>query len=120
MSIIYRYISYNFIKAFFIVLLIMSTLAWITQAIGYVDLFIDKERALIDFFKLTILMYPWVISMLIPASLLIASVISIDKMTKDSENVILDTSGISLLQKVSPYVSITLLVTILNYSLHYI
>ena len=117
MSIIYRYISYNFIKAFFIVLLIMSTLAWITQAIGYVDLFIDKERALIDFFKLTILMYPWVISMLIPASLLIASVISIDKMTKDSENVILDTSGISLLQKVSPYVSITLLVTILHYSL---
>ena len=117
MSIIYRYISYNFMQSFFIVLLIMSTLAWITQAIGYIGLFIDKEKTLIDFFKLTILMYPWVISILIPASLLIASVLSIDKMTKNSETVILDTSGISLLQKVYPYISITLLVTILHYTL---
>ncbi len=117
MVIIYRYISYNFIKSFFIVLLIMSTLAWITQAIGYIGLFIDKERTLIDFFKLTVLMYPWVISMLIPASLLIASVLSIDRMTKDSETVILDTSGVSLFQKVYPYIAITLLVTILHYFL---
>lgn len=117
MVIINKYISYNFIKLFFIVLLIMSTLAWITQAIGYIGLFIDKERTLIDFFKLTILMYPWVISMLIPASLLIASVLSIDRMTKDSETVILDTSGVSLFQKVYPYIAITLLVTILQYLL---
>jgi len=117
MVIIYRYISYNFIRSFFIVLLIMSTLAWITQAIGYIGLFIDKERTLIDFFKLTILMYPWVMSMLIPASLLIASVLSIDRMTKDSETVILDTSGVSLFQKFYPYIVITLLVTILHYLL---
>jgi len=117
MVMIYRYISYNFIKSFFIVLLIMSTIAWITQAIGYMGLFIDKEKSLVDFFKLTILMYPWVISMLIPASLLIASVLSMDKMMKDSETVILDTSGVSLFQKVYPYIAITLLITILHYLL---
>lgn len=117
MGTIYRYISLNFIRSFFIVLLVMSTLAWITQAIGYIDLFINKQRTLADFFNLTILIYPWVISLMIPASLVIAALMTMDKMKKDSETVILDSSGISIIQKVSPFIIVTLIITILLYFL---
>lgn len=117
MGALYRYISINFIRSFFIVLFVMSTLAWITQAIGYIDLFIDKQRTLSDFFNLTILIYPWVISLMIPTSLLIAALITMDKMKKDSETVILDSSGISLFQKVSPFIIVTLIITIFLYFL---
>jgi lipopolysaccharide export system permease protein len=77
----------------------MTSLAWITQTLRYIPLIIEKDRSIFDFLSLTSLLYPWLLSLMAPSSLLIASVIVMDKMIRDSELVILNSSGVSPYQK---------------------
>ena len=120
MRLINTYVTQNFFKTFVIVLLVISTLAWLTQIIDDLALILDRDRSIYDFFGLTILLYPYIVSIMAPSSILIASIIVIDRMTRDSEMVILNASGISLMQKILPFVSASIFITILIYilSLH--
>ena len=120
MRLINTYVTQNFFKTFVIVLFVISTLAWLTQIIDDLALILDRDRSIYDFFGLTILLYPYIVSIMAPSSILIASIIVIDRMTRDSEMVILNASGISLMQKILPFVSASIFITILIYilSLH--
>ena len=120
MRLINTYVTQNFFKTFVIVLLVISTLAWLTQIIDDLALILDRDRSIYDFFGLTILLYPYIVSIMAPSSILIASIIVIDRMTRDSEMVILNASGISLMQKILPFVSASIFITVLIYilSLH--
>ena len=102
MRVINKYVTQNFFKTFVIVLLVISTLAWLTQIIDDLALILDRDRSIYDFFGLTILLYPYIVSIMAPSSILIASIIVIDRMTRDSEMVILNASGISYIQKILP------------------
>tara|TARA_B100000941_G_scaffold190654_1_gene137419 strand:+ start:3895 stop:5019 length:1125 start_codon:yes stop_codon:yes gene_type:complete len=117
MRLINTYVTVNFIKTFFIVLFVISTLAWLTQIIDDLTLILDRDRSIADFFGLTILLYPYIVSIIAPSSVLIASIIVIDRMTRDSEMVILNASGISLIQKISPFLVATIFITLLIYIL---
>ena len=117
MRLINIYITVNFIRTFFIVLFVMSTLAWLTQIIDDLTLILDRDRTINDFLGLTILLYPYIVSIMAPSSILIASIIIIDRMTRDSEIVIMNASGISLMQKIFPFVMTSLLITTLIYVL---
>ena len=120
MRLINTYVTQNFFKTFVIVLLVISTLAWLTQIIDDLALILDRDRSIYDFFGLTILLYPYIVSIMAPSSILIASIIVIDRMTRDSEMVILNASGISLMQKIMPFISASIFITVLIYilSLH--
>jgi lipopolysaccharide export system permease protein len=117
MRLINTYVAVNFIRTFFIVLFVISTLAWLTQIIDDLTLILDRDRSIADFFSLTILLYPYIVSIIAPSSVLIASIIVIDRMTRDSEMVILNASGISLIQKISPFLVATIFITLLIYIL---
>ena len=117
MRLINIYITVNFIRTFFIVLFVMSTLAWLTQIIDDLTLILDRDRTINDFLGLTILLYPYIVSIMAPSSILIASIIIIDRMTRDSEILIMNASGISLMQKIFPFVMTSLLITTLIYVL---
>ncbi len=117
MRLINTYVTFNFIKTFLVVLFVMSTLAWLTQIIDDLTLILDRDRSIQDFFGLTILLYPYIVSIMAPSSILIASIIVIDRMTRDSEMVILNASGISLMQKIGPFVKVSIFITILIYVL---
>ena len=117
MRLINTYVAVNFIRTFFIVLFVISTLAWLTQIIDDLTLILDRDRSIADFFSLTILLYPYIVSITAPSSVLIASIIVIDRMTRDSEMVILNASGISLIQKISPFLVATIFITLLIYIL---
>ena len=110
-----RYIFQNILVIFIVIVTIMSSLAWITQTLRYIPLIIEKDRSIFDFLSLTSLLYPWLLSLMAPSSLLIASVIVMDKMIRDSELVILNSSGISPYQKTLPFLKISILVTLLIY-----
>lgn len=117
MRLINTYVTVNFIRTFFIVLFVISTLAWLTQIIDDLTLILDRDRSIADFFSLTILLYPYIVSIMAPSSVLIASIIVMDRMTRDSEMVILNASGISLIQKISPFLVATIFITLLIYIL---
>ena len=117
MRLINTYVTVNFIRTFFIVLFVISTLAWLTQITDDLTLILDRDRSIADFFSLTILLYPYIVSIIAPSSVLIASIIVMDRMTRDSEMVILNASGISLIQKISPFLMATIFITLLIYIL---
>ena len=117
MRLINTYVTQNFFKTFVIVLLVISTLAWLTQIIDDLALILDRDRSIYDFFGLTILLYPYIVSIMAPSSILIASIIVIDRMTRDSEMVILNASGISYIQKILPLVKASIFITVLIYIL---
>ena len=77
---------------------------------------LDRDRSIADFFSLTILLYPYIVSIIAPSSVLIASIIVMDKLTRDSEMVILNASGL-VIQKISPFLVATIFITLLIYIL---
>ena len=93
----------------------MTSLAWISQTLRYIPLIIEKDRSIIDFLSLTSLLYPWLLTLMAPSSLLIACVIVLDRMIRDSELVILNSSGVSPYQKTIPFLKISILITLLIY-----
>lgn len=115
MNTLNKYIYLQLSKIFIIVLLAITTLAWLSQILRYVEFIIEKNRTINEFISLTILLYPWLISIIIPAAFLIACLFILDRMSNDSEVIVLYSSGISPLRKLRPFLAFGLLITLLIY-----
>ena len=115
MRTINNYISNNIISTFLVTLFVMSSLAWISQTIRYIELIIQKDRTIIDFISLTILLFPWLISIMAPSCMFIATIIVLDRMIRDSETIILHASGLRPHSQWMSLIKISLLITIFIY-----
>ena len=115
MSTLNKYIYLQLLKIFIIVLLVITTLAWLSQILRYVEFIIEKNRTINEFMSLTILLYPWLISVIAPSAFFITCLVLLDRMLNDSEVVILYSSGVSPLRKLKPFLAFAIAVTLLIY-----
>lgn len=115
LNILNKYISLQLLKIFIIVLLAITTLAWLSQILRYVEFIIEKNRTINEFISLTILLYPWLISIIAPIAFFITCLFLLDRMLNDSEAIVLYSSGISPLRKLKPFLAFGLAITLLIY-----
>ena len=111
---IYKYFFYELIRYFAVVLFALTAIIWTIQAVNFLDLVTDDGHAFKIYFFYSILTLPKILTKLIPFSFLIASILTILKMEKDNELIILWTSGLNKIYIVNLIFKISILIVILQ------
>ena len=114
---IYKYFFYEFTRYFTTTLFALSAIVWTVQAVNFLDLVVDDGHAFSVYILYSFLTLSKVLTKLIPFCFLIASVLTILKLERDNELIVLWTSGLNKIFIVNNLVLISLLVMILQLTL---
>lgn len=115
-----RYERYVFFHLLWPVLLITCSLTgiiWLTQILRFIDFILNRGLGLSEFFYLTGLMLPALLLVILPIALGIAVIYTINRLTADSELIVLHAVGVSKLQLLRPILTMSALCTLLCYVL---
>jgi len=107
---IYKYFFSEFIRYFIAILFAFTAVIWTIQAVNFLDLVTDDGHAFKIYLSYSILTLPKVITKLIPFTFLFASALTILKMEKDNELIILWTSGLNKIHIVNLIFRISLII----------
>jgi len=107
---IYKYIFYEFTRYFTITLFALAAIIWSVQAVNFLDLVIEDGHAFSVYFSYSFLTLSKVLTKLIPFSFLISMTLTILKLEKDNELIILWTSGLNKILVVNHLVYISLII----------
>ncbi len=107
---IYKYFFYEFIRYFVVVLFTLAAVIWTIQAVNFLDLVTEDGHAFGLYLLYSLLLLPKILTKLIPFSFLIASIITILKLEKDNELIILWTSGLNKIYIVNLIIRISILI----------
>ncbi len=114
---IYKYIFYEFARFFTTTLFALSIIVWTVQCVNFLDLVTEDGHAFTVYFLYSLLTLSKVLTKLIPFSFMIATVLTIIKLEKDNELIVLWTSGLNKIFIVNHLVRISLLVMFLQLTL---
>lgn len=112
-----RYLCMHLLLPAVLVTLALTGIIWLTQVMRFVDFMLNRGLTISDFLFLTGLMLPSLLVILIPVSLGIAVVFTYNRLTSDSELVVLNAVGVSKLQLARPALFIGGCCTLLCYLL---
>jgi lipopolysaccharide export system permease protein len=95
MGSINRYIFRATFGAFLIVLVSLTAVIWVTQALRDIDIMTNQGQTILVFVGITGLIIPLLVLVIAPIALLIAVAHVLHKMSTDSEIIVLNASGMS-------------------------
>jgi lipopolysaccharide export system permease protein len=95
MGSINHYIFRTTFSAFLVVLVSLTAVIWVTQALRDIDIMTSQGQTILVFVGITGLIIPLLVLVIAPIALLIAVVHVLHKMSTDSEIIVLNASGIS-------------------------
>jgi lipopolysaccharide export system permease protein len=113
MNSIDSYVFRAILGAFAMVLITLTSAIWMTQALRDLDLITSQGQSILTFIGITSLVIPSLILVLAPVSLVIAIVYVLNKLTTDSEIIVMNSAGMAPWRLVRPYLSAALVVSIL-------
>jgi len=111
---IYKYLFYEFIRFFIATLFAFAAIVWTVQAVNYLDLITEDGHSFTVYFYYSLLTLSKVLTKLIPFCFLIATVLTIIKLEKDNELIVLWTSGVKKISIVNHLVRVSLLIMFLQ------
>jgi lipopolysaccharide export system permease protein len=95
MGSISRYIFRTTFSAFAVVLVSLTAVIWVTQALRDIDLMTNQGQTILVFIGITGLIVPLLVLVIAPIALLIAVAHVLNKMSTDSEIIVMNASGMS-------------------------
>ncbi len=117
MKIFELYIFNKILGPFIIITLGITGIAWLSQSLRFIDLIVNKGLSIGTFLYITILIIPSLMWVIIPISLFISIIYSYNKITSESELIVLKTSGIDNKGLIKPAIYFAIICTILSYSI---
>lgn len=117
MKTIERYIIRRALSSFIVTLVAMTGVVWSTQALRQLDLVTSKGQTLLQFGYITALALPFLILIIAPFAMLIAFIIVLNGMSRDSELIVINASGASRWLVLRPVLVFSLAITAFMYSL---
>jgi len=90
-----RYIFRTTFAAFLVVLVSLTAVIWVTQALHDVDIMTSQGQSVLVFVGITGLIIPLLILVIAPIALLIAVVHTLNKLSTDSEIIVMNAAGMS-------------------------
>ena len=90
-----RYIFRATFSAFLVVLITLTAIIWVTQALRDIDIMTSQGQTILVFIGITGLIIPLLVLVIAPIALLIAVAHVLNKMSTDSEIIVLNASGMS-------------------------
>jgi lipopolysaccharide export system permease protein len=95
MNSISRYIFRSTLSAFFMVLVSLTAIIWVTQALRDIDLMTSQGQTILVFLGITSLVIPQLIMVIAPVALVIAVAYVLNRLTTDSEIIVMNAAGMS-------------------------
>ena len=92
---IYNYITLELIKSFILILFSLSLIAWTVRAVNFLDLIVDSGYSTSTYFIYSLLNLTNIITKFIPLSFLLALLLTIIKLERQNELLVLWTSGVA-------------------------
>ena len=111
---IYKYVFNEFIRYFTITLFALAAIVWTIQAVNYLDLVTEDGHAFAIYFSYSLLTISKVLTKLIPFCFLGAAVLTILKLEKDNELIVLWTSGLNKIHIVNLLFRISIIIMFLQ------
>jgi lipopolysaccharide export system permease protein len=108
-----RYIFRTTLASFALVLISLTGVIWITQALRGIDLMTSQGQTIITFLGLTSLVIPALILIIAPVALMIAISHTLNKLATDSEIIVMNAAGFSPFRLFRPFVYATIVVSML-------
>ena len=109
---IYRYFFKEFISVFALILISISIIVWIVQAVNYLDFVTEDGHSFGVYFTFSILNIPKVLNRLIPFVFLISLLVTILQFEKNNELLVFWTSGLNKIKLVNLAFKISILITL--------
>jgi lipopolysaccharide export system permease protein len=107
-----RYIFRATAGAFLLVIISVTALMWMTQALRNVDLMTNQGQGILVFIGITALIIPMLVMIIAPIALMIAVAYVLNKLSNDSELIVMSAAGIAPWRTFRPFLTLGLLVSI--------
>ena len=108
-----RYIFRTTLASFAVVLISLTGVIWITQALRGIDLMTSQGQTIITFLGITSLVIPALILVIAPIALMIAISHTLNKLATDSEVIVMNAAGFSPFRLFVPFFYATCVVAFL-------
>ncbi len=107
---IYKYIFYEFLRYFLVALFAFAIIVWTIQAVNFLDLVVEEGHGFRTYFIYSIFTLSKVLTKLIPFCFMLAMIITLTKLEKDNEAIIMWTAGLNKIHIVKLIFKISLII----------
>jgi lipopolysaccharide export system permease protein len=108
-----RYIFRTTLGAFLMVLVSLTSIIWVTQALRDIDLMTSQGQTILAFIGITGLVIPQLVLVIAPIALVIAVAHVLNKLATDSEIIVMNSAGMSPWRLFRPFFEAALVVALL-------
>jgi lipopolysaccharide export system permease protein len=108
-----RYIFRTTLASFALVLVSLTGVIWITQALRGIDLMTSQGQTILTFLGITSLVIPSLVNVIAPIALMIAISHTLNKLATDSEIIVMNAAGMSPFRLLRPFIYATAVVAIM-------
>src|SRR5258705_3457798 len=108
-----KYIFRTTLASFALVLVSLTGVIWITQALRGIDLMTSQGQTIVTFLGVTSLVIPALVLIISPIALMIAIAHTLNKLATDSEIIVMNAAGFSPFRLFRPFLYATLVVAVL-------
>ena len=108
-----KYIFQTTLASFALVLVSLTGVIWITQALRGIDLMTSQGQTIITFLGITSLVIPALVLIIAPISLMIAISHTLNKLATDSEIIVMNAAGFSPFRLFRPFFYATCVVALM-------
>ncbi len=107
------YVAKMTLTSFLIVLVSLTGVIWITQALRNIDLMTGQGQTILVFLGISGLIIPLLISIIAPIALLVAVMYALNKLATDSEIIVISAAGMPPVRLLRPFLQATIIVSCL-------
>jgi len=108
-----KYIFRTTLASFALVLISLTGVIWITQALRGIDLMTSQGQTIVTFLGITSLVIPSLIGVIAPIAVMISISHMLNKLATDSEIIVMNAAGMSPFRLFRPFVYATCIVALL-------
>ncbi|HEY3679760.1 MAG TPA: LptF/LptG family permease, partial [Bradyrhizobium sp.] len=108
-----KYIFRTTLASFAVVLVSLTGVIWITQALRGIDLMTSQGQTILTFLGITSLVMPALVLIIAPIALMIAISHTLNKLATDSEIIVMNAAGLSPYRLFRPFVFATCVVALM-------
>ena len=108
-----RYILRTTLTSFAIVVVTLTGVIWITQALRAIDLMTSQGQTILTFLGITSMAIPVLVLIIAPIALMIAVSHTLTKLATDSEIIVMNAAGLSPIRLFPPFLYATVAVALL-------
>ncbi|MEZ5690197.1 MAG: LPS export ABC transporter permease LptF [Rickettsiales bacterium] len=114
-----KYIIRHLVHSFSLIVFSLTSIVWLTQALRFVEFIVNQGVSISLFLHLTMLLIPSLLIIILPPAMFCAVLFTYNKLTSDSELVVMQAMGLSRWKLAKPAIIVAFMVTIFAYSISF-